>query len=104
MIAHLTVVLEREVEREAADTLRLGARGNLQALDDARVALVLKTRILTLRVLTDDGEVDVVVTGGEARKGLAKNNGRACLGEAVLLDCPVCNRCFVYVFAAWYCI
>ena len=62
---HLAVVLEREVEREAADTLRLGARGNLQALDDARVALVLKTRILTLRVLTDNSEVDVVVAGGE---------------------------------------
>ena len=32
--------------------------------------------MLALRVLTDDGEVDVVVTSGEARERLAKNDRR----------------------------
>ena len=73
---YLAVVLKRKVEREAADALRLSAGGHLQALDDTGVALVLKARVFTLRVLTDDGEVDVVVAGGEARKRLAKNDGR----------------------------
>ena len=34
------------------------------------------TRVFTLRVLTDDGEVDVVVTSGEAGERLAKNDRR----------------------------
>ena len=38
--------------------------------------LMLDTRVLSLRVLTDDGKVDVVVTSGEAREGLAKNDRR----------------------------
>ena len=72
----LAVVLESKVEREAADTLRLGACGDLQALHDTGVALVLQTGILTLRVFTDDSEVDVVVAGREAREGLAENDRR----------------------------
>lgn len=71
---YLAVVLERKIERKAADTLRLCARGHLQALNDTGVALVLEARVLALRVLTDDGEIDVVVAGREARKGLAQNN------------------------------
>ena len=73
---YLAVVLKRKVEREAANALRLSAGGHLQALDDTGVALVLKARVFTLRVLTDDGEVDVVVTSGEARERLAKNDRR----------------------------
>ena len=74
--AYLAVVLDREVEGEARDTLCLGARRDLQALDDARIALVLQAGVLSLRVLTNDSEVDVVVARGYAREGLAKNNGR----------------------------
>ena len=73
---HLAVVLERKIEGETNDTLRLRTRGHLQALDDTGIALVLKARVFTLRVLTDDGEVYVVVTSGEARERLAKNDRR----------------------------
>lgn len=37
---------------------------------------MLKTRVLSFGVLTDDSKVDVGVTRGEARKGLAKNHRR----------------------------
>lgn len=73
---YLAVVLEGKVKRKAADTLSLRARGHLQALHNAGEALVLKARVLTLRVLTDDGEVHVVVTRREARERLAQDNGR----------------------------
>lgn len=36
---------------------------------------MLQARVLTLRVLTNDGKVDVVVSGREARQGLADNDG-----------------------------
>ena len=73
---HLAVVLEREVEGEAAEAFGLGTGGHLQTLDYARVALVLETRVFAFCVLTDDGEVDVVVTGGEARERLAQDDRR----------------------------
>ena len=72
--AYLAVVLEGEVEREAADTLSLGACRDLQALNDTGVALVLEARVLALRVLTDDREVDVLVARGEARERLAEDD------------------------------
>ena len=71
---HLAVVLERKIEGETNDTLRLRTRGHLQALDHTRVALVLEARILTLGVLTDDRKVNVVVAGGETRKRLAQDD------------------------------
>lgn len=69
---YLAVVFEGKVEREAADTLRLRARRDLQALYNTGVTLVLKTRILALSVLTDDGKVHVVVTRRESGEGLAE--------------------------------
>ena len=71
---YLAVVLERKVECESADTLRLCTRGHLQALDDTGVALVLEARVLALRVLTDDRKVDVLVARGEARERLAEDD------------------------------
>jgi hypothetical protein len=72
----LAVVLECEVEGKAADTLSLSTGRNLQALDDTREALVLKTRVLALSVLTDDSKVNVRVTSRDARKRLAEHDGR----------------------------
>ena len=72
---HLAVVLERKVEREANNALRLGTRGDLQALDNTGETLVLKTRVFTLGVLTDNGKIDIAVTSRETRERLAKNDG-----------------------------
>ena len=72
--AYLAVVLDREVEGEARNTLCLGARRDLQALYDARITLVFQTRVFAFRVLTDDREVDIVVARGDTGKGLAKND------------------------------
>jgi hypothetical protein len=72
--SYLAVVLKGKVKGKAADTLSFGAGRNLQALDDARVALVLKARVLTLCVFTNDGKVDIAMTGRESREGLAKND------------------------------
>ena len=73
---YLTVVLEGKVERKAADAFGLSACRDLQALDDTGVALVLKTGVFTLSILTDDSEINVAVTGRESGKGLAQNNRR----------------------------
>ena len=83
----LAVVLQSEVEGEPADALCLSARGNLQTLNDTGEALVLETGVLALRVLTDNGEVDVAVTGGETGERLAENNGR--VNVELLAHCHV---------------
>ena len=71
----LSVVAESKVEGEAGNALRLGAGDDLERLDNAGVGLVLKTRVLSLGVLTNDGKVDVLVTGGVAGDVLAENQG-----------------------------
>lgn len=58
-----SAVCEGEREGEPGDTLRLGAGDDLEGLDDTLDALVLKTRVLTLGVLSDDAQVDVLVAG-----------------------------------------
>lgn len=57
----LAVVGKRKGEGELGDTLRLRAGDDLERLDDAADRLVLESRVLTLGVLTDDAEVDVLV-------------------------------------------
>jgi hypothetical protein len=57
----LAVVGQGEAECEFGDTLGLGAGNDLQGLDDTGDGLVLETRVLTLGVLTDDAEVDILV-------------------------------------------
>lgn len=59
----LAVVGKGEAEGELGDTLRLGASDDLQGLDNAVDGLVLEAGVLTLGVLTDDAEVDVLVAG-----------------------------------------
>jgi hypothetical protein len=57
------VVGEGKGEGELGNALRLGTGDDLEGLDDAGDALVLETRVLTLGVLTDDAQVDVLVAG-----------------------------------------
>ena len=71
---YLAVVLQSKVESETNDTFGLCPGGDLQGLNDTGVTLVLKTRVFTLGVFTDNGKVDVVVAGRESREGLAKND------------------------------
>jgi len=70
----LAVVLQGKVECEARDALCFGPGRDLQALDDAGVALVLQSRIFSLGVLTNDGKVDVRMSSGESREGLAQDH------------------------------
>ena len=72
---YLAVVLEGKIKGEARDALGLCAGGDLQALDDARVALVLEAGVLAFGVLADDGKVDAGMAGGEAGEGLAEDDG-----------------------------
>lgn len=58
-----SAVGESEREGELGDTLGLGAGDDLEGLDDTIDALVLETRVLTLGVLSDDAQVDVLVAG-----------------------------------------
>jgi hypothetical protein len=92
----LAVVLDCEIESKASDPLRLESGHDLQALYDTRVGLTLRTpdissssslaqttwtdlvlqsRVLSLRVLTNDGKVDVLVASGETGKSLAEDEG-----------------------------
>lgn len=71
----LAAVLDGKVEREAGDALSLVGGHDLEALDDARAGLVFEARVLSLGVFADDGKVDVAVAGGDARDGLAEDDG-----------------------------
>jgi hypothetical protein len=57
----LAVVGHGEGEGEPRDALRLGARDDLERLDDAGDGLVLEAAVLALGVLADDAQVDVLV-------------------------------------------
>ena len=57
----LAVVGESKAEGKFGNALRLGASDNLQRLDHTLHGLVLQTGVLTLGVLTDDAQVDILV-------------------------------------------
>lgn len=59
----LAVVGQSEGESKLGDALRLGAGDDLERLNNTWNRLVLKTGVLSLSVLTDNGEVDVLVAG-----------------------------------------
>ena len=59
----LATIGEGEAESELGNSLRLGAGDDLEGLDDAGNALVLETRVLTLSVLSDDAQIDILVAG-----------------------------------------
>lgn len=59
----LTVVGESKAESELGNALGLSTGDNLQRLDHTLHRLVLKTRVLSLCVFTDNAKVDVLVAG-----------------------------------------
>jgi hypothetical protein len=69
------VVGKSESESELGDTLRLGAGDDLERLDNTGDTLVLETRVLTLGVLTDDAEIDILVAGLVAGDVLDQRDG-----------------------------
>jgi hypothetical protein len=71
----LAVVGERKGEGELGNALRLLAGDDLERLHDAADRLVLKTRVLSLGVFTDDAEVDVLVARLVARDVLEEDDG-----------------------------
>lgn len=71
----LAVVGERKGESELGDALRLLAGNDLERLNDAVDRLVLEARVLSLGVLTDDAEVDVLVAGLVAGDVLEQDDG-----------------------------
>lgn len=70
----LAVVCQSKAESKLGDALRLGAGDDLQRLDDALDGLVLQAGVLSLGVLTDDAEVDIVVSRLVARDVLDQND------------------------------
>lgn len=72
----LAVVGQGEGKGKLCDALRLCARDDLERFDHAADGLVLEPRVLALGVLTDDAEVDVLVTSVVARDVLDEHNGR----------------------------
>lgn len=74
--SHLAAIVRQgEAEGEFGDALRLGARDDLQRLDDAGDGLVLKTGVLALGVLTDNAQIDVLVPCLVAGDVLDQDNG-----------------------------
>lgn len=71
----LATVGEGEREGELGDALRLGAGDDLEGLDNTVDALVLEARVLTLGVLSDDAQVDVLVAGLIAGNVLDEGDG-----------------------------
>jgi hypothetical protein len=71
----LAVVGERKGECEFGDALRLLAGDDLERLNNAADRLVLEARVLSLGVLTDDAEVDVLVARLVARDVLEEDDG-----------------------------
>jgi hypothetical protein len=71
---YLSVVLDGKVECESSDSLSLGPSGNLQALYDTWERRVLETRVFSLSVFSDDGEIDVFMSGRETWEGFAYND------------------------------
>jgi len=70
----LAVVGQGKGVGELGNALRLCAGDDLERLDDAVDRLVLEARVLSLGVLTDDAEVDVLVAGLVAGNVLDQNN------------------------------
>lgn len=71
----LAVVGQGKAKCKLGNALRLGARDDLERLDDALDGLVLQTRVLALGVLTDDAHVDALVAGLVAGHVLDQRDG-----------------------------
>jgi len=71
----LAVVGKSKCECELGDALRLGTSDDLEGLDDAGHGLMLQARVFAFSVLSDDAEVDVLVSGVIARNVLDQDDG-----------------------------
>lgn len=71
----LAVIGEGEAECEFGDALGLGAGDDLEGLDDAADGFVLEAGVLALGVLTDDAQVDILVSGLVAGDALDEDDG-----------------------------
>jgi len=70
----LPSVLESVVERKPGNPLCLDTGHDLQVLYYSGVTLVLQTGVLSFSVFTDDGKVDIVVSGGHTGQRLADDH------------------------------
>lgn len=70
----LAVVGQSKSESELGNALGLDAGDDLEGLDNATHRRVLKARVFTLGVLTDDAQIDVLVAGLVARDVLDKDD------------------------------
>ena len=70
----LTTVCLGKGEGESGNSLRFHAGDDLEGLDDTWNGLVLKARIFTLSILTDQTHVDIGVAGLVAWDVLDKDN------------------------------
>ena len=71
----LAAVGKGEREGKLGNALRLGAGDDLERLNDTRHTLVLQAAVLSLGVLSDDAEVDVLVAGLVAGNVLDETDG-----------------------------
>ncbi len=71
----LAIIGKGEGEGELGDALRLGAGDDLEGLNDTWNRLVLKAGVLSLGVLTDDGEINILVAGLVTWDVLDQDNG-----------------------------
>ena len=71
----LAVVGKGEAEGELGNALGLGAGDDLERLDDTLDGLVLQAGVLTLGVLTDDAQVDILVASLVAGDVLDQGDG-----------------------------
>ena len=72
----LAAVAEGKVKGKSGNPLRFGAGDHFERLDHTRVGLMLEARVLALSVLTDDGKIDALVTGGQSWDILAQDKRR----------------------------
>jgi hypothetical protein len=84
----LSVVLDGKVECESSNSLSLGPGGNLQALYDTWERLVLETRVFSFSVFSDNGEIDVFVSGWETWEGFADDDGSVDIEGLTHSDVP----------------
>ena len=70
----LAVIEDGVFESDACDSLRGGLCADFEGLDDSGHSLVGHGRVLPLRILADNDDIDVLVAGRERVEGLGVDN------------------------------